>query len=55
MTPRQGFRLDGYDKGPATAAWVRFKLDMQHGHGDEYEVTVTCAEDVPQVVETADD
>lgn len=54
MTPRQGFRLDGYDKGPAATAWVRFKLDVRHGHDDEYQVTVTCPEGVPQVAETAD-
>jgi hypothetical protein len=54
MTPRQGFRLDGYDTGPASAAWVRFKLDVQHGHANEYQVTITCPNGIPTSVETSD-
>jgi hypothetical protein len=54
MTPRQGYRLDGSDRGPAAAAWVRFKVDVQHGHADEYLVTITCAAGAPQSAETAD-
>ena len=54
MTPRQGYRLDGSDQGPATAAWVRFKVDVQRGHANEYQVTITCAAGAPQAAETAD-
>jgi len=54
MTPRQGFRLDGSDAGPATAAWVRFKQDVEHGHGTEYQVTITCVDGAARVKESAD-
>jgi hypothetical protein len=52
MTPRQGYRLDSYDKGPATTVWVRFQQDSDHGHDNQYHVTVTCTGGVPQVRET---
>jgi hypothetical protein len=54
MTPRQGYRLDSYDKGPSTTVWVRFKQESDHGHNSEYHVTVTCVGGVPQVKETTD-
>jgi hypothetical protein len=54
MTPRQGYRLDSYDKGPSTTVWVRFKQESEHGHNSEYHVTVTCVGGVPQVKETTD-
>jgi hypothetical protein len=53
-TPRPGFRLDGSDRGPANEAWVRFKVDVEHGHATEYHVTVTCIAGVPQLTETVD-
>jgi hypothetical protein len=54
MTPRQGYRLDSYDKGPATTVWVQFKQESDHGHNSDYHVTVTCVGGVPQVRETTD-
>jgi hypothetical protein len=54
MTPRQGYRLDSSDKGPATTVWVQFKQDSDHGHNSDYHVTVTCVGGVPQVRETTD-
>ncbi|GIH11913.1 hypothetical protein [Rugosimonospora africana] len=54
MTPRSGYRLDGSSAGPAETAWVRFKVDVEHGHADEYRVTVVCRDGVPQATETPD-
>jgi hypothetical protein len=54
MTPRQGYRLDSYDKGPATTVWVKFKQESDHGHNSELHVTVTCVKGLPQVREIAD-
>lgn len=54
MTPRQGYRLDSYDRGPATTVWVQFKQESDHGHNSGYHVTVTCVGGVPQVTETTD-
>jgi hypothetical protein len=54
MTPRQGYRLDSYDKGPSTTVWVKFKQDTDHGHSSEYHVTVTCVDGIPQITEAAD-
>jgi hypothetical protein len=55
VTPRSGYRLDGWERGPASSAWVQFKVDVEHGHGAEYRVTITCQDGVPNMVETADD
>jgi hypothetical protein len=54
MTPRQGYRLDSYDKGPSTVVWVKFKQETDHGHSTEYHVTVTCVVGIPRITETAD-
>ena len=54
MAPRAGYRIDGFQAGPAQTAWVRFKVDVSRGHATEYLVTVTCPGGVPQLVETAD-
>jgi hypothetical protein len=54
LTPRSGYRLDGYEPGPAGTAWVRFKRDVQRGHATEYHVTVTCPAGVPRLAETTD-
>jgi hypothetical protein len=54
MAPRPGYRIDGFQPGPASAAWVKFKVDVSRGHATEYLVTVTCAGGVPQKAETTD-
>ena len=48
ISPNQGFRVDDKLLGPARAAWVKFKLDVQHGHATEYTVTVDCPAGTPQ-------
>jgi hypothetical protein len=48
ISPSQGFRVDDKLLGPAPAAWVKFKLDVQHGHATEYTVTVDCPAGTPQ-------
>ena len=54
MAPRPGYRIDGFQPGPAPAAWVKFKVDVSRGHATEYLVTVTCPGGVPQMAETTD-
>ena len=54
ISPNQGYRVDDKLLGPAPAAWVKFKLDVQHGHATEYTVTVDCPAGTPQDHLTAD-
>ena len=48
ISPSEGFRVDDKLLGPAPAAWVKFKVDVQHGHATEYTVTVDCPAGTPQ-------
>jgi len=54
ISPRQGYRIDNSDKGPGSSAYVKFRQEVDRGHGNEYRVTVTCAQGVPQISEEAD-
>jgi hypothetical protein len=48
ISPNQGYRVDDKLLGPAAAAWVKFKVDVQSGHATEYTVTVDCPAGTPQ-------
>ncbi len=48
VSPRQGYRVDGKQLGPAPTAWVNFKLDARHGHSTEYSIAVTCVNGAPR-------
>jgi hypothetical protein len=48
--PATGYGTDGYVRGPARTAWVKFKAG-----GSEITVTVTCVSGKPQFAKSADD
>jgi hypothetical protein len=48
-SPAQGYLIDGYSRGPATSAWVKFKSS-----GSEVTVTVICAGGQPRFSTAAD-
>src|SRR5262249_51342434 len=52
VTPRSGYRLDDFDPGPSSTAWVEFELDNTRQHGTDYRVTITCPAGAPHMVET---
>lgn len=47
--PAQGYLIDGYSRGPAASAWVKFKSS-----GTELTVTVTCAGGQPRFTTATD-
>ena len=48
-SPAQGYLIDGYSRGPASSAWVKFKSS-----GTEVTVTVICAGGQPRFSTAAD-